>query len=349
MAAMFEKLDVPVVAVRRWLVGGALIRHGDGLVLVGNRRRDKSLEWTPPGGVIDQGETLLAGLTREVFEETGLIVNAWSSRCYTVTVEAPEMGWRLTVEAWEADDVSGEICIADPDGIVEEEIRCLQAVQQIRVDGVFGSFFHVQPDDLRPLIEKNIAVVSLVAAREPVPDFPLDVLYVDNVAGACTAVTYLVEHGHTRIAMIGGLEVAVGQKRTEGYRQALAQCGIPIAHELVRHGDFTEAGGYREMQALLQITPRPTAVFTANDLMALGALFAIKENGLSVPGDVAIVGFDDIPTSRLVSPPLTTIRKSQDLIGQRAVEMILERINKTVAPLGRCEEIPFELIVRQSA
>jgi len=83
--------------------------------------------------------------------------------------------------------------------------------------------------------------------------------------------------------------------------------------------------------------------------MALGALFAIKENGLSVPGDVAIVGFDDIPTSRLVSPPLTTIRKSQDLIGQRAVEMILERINKTVAPLGRCEEIPFELIVRQSA
>lgn len=106
--------------MRRWLVGGALIRHGDGLVLVGNRRRDKSLEWTPPGGVIDQGETLLAGLTREVFEETGLIVNAWSSRCYTVTVEAPEMGWRLTVEAWEADDVSGEICIADPDGIVEE-------------------------------------------------------------------------------------------------------------------------------------------------------------------------------------------------------------------------------------
>lgn len=87
---------------------------------MGNRRRDKSLEWTPPGGVIDQGETLLAGLTREVFEETGLIVNAWSSRCYTVTVEAPEMGWRLTVEAWEADDVSGEICIADPDGIVEE-------------------------------------------------------------------------------------------------------------------------------------------------------------------------------------------------------------------------------------
>ena len=234
------------------------------------------------------------------------------------------------------------------DGITEEEYRCLQAVQQIRVDGVFGSFFHVQLDDLRPLIDKNIAVVILLASREPVPDFPLDMLYVDNVAAACTAVTYLIEHGHTRIAMIGGLDVAVGNRRTDGYVQALDTCGIPIAQELIRHGDFTEAGGYREMQALLQMSPRPTAVFTANDLMALGALFAIKESGLSVPGDVAIVGFDDIPTSRLVSPPLTTIRKSQDLIGQRAVEMMLERLNKTVPPVGRCEQIPFELVVRQS-
>ncbi len=106
--------------MRRWLVGGALIRHSDGLVLVGNRRRDSSLEWTPPGGVIDQGETLLAGLAREVLEETGLIVNRWASRCYTVVVEAPDMGWQLTVEAWEAAEVIGEICIADPDGIVEE-------------------------------------------------------------------------------------------------------------------------------------------------------------------------------------------------------------------------------------
>ncbi len=106
--------------MRRWQVGGALIRHGDGLVLVCNRRRDNSVEWTPPGGVIDQGETLLDGLTREVFEETGLVVSTWSDRCYTVTVDAPDMGWQMTVEAWETDQVNGEITIADPDGIVEE-------------------------------------------------------------------------------------------------------------------------------------------------------------------------------------------------------------------------------------
>jgi 8-oxo-dGTP diphosphatase len=105
--------------MRRWQVGGALIRHEDGLVLVGNRRRDQSLEWTPPGGVIDDGETLLEGLTREVLEETGLVVSSWAGCSYRVRVDAPDMGWQLHVEAWEAESVRGDVVIADPDRIVE--------------------------------------------------------------------------------------------------------------------------------------------------------------------------------------------------------------------------------------
>jgi 8-oxo-dGTP pyrophosphatase MutT (NUDIX family) len=104
--------------VRQWTVGGALIVRDDALLLVRNRRRDGSHDWTPPGGVIESTEELLDGLAREVLEETGLVVEAWAGCRYTVRIDAPGLGWQLSVQAWEASVVSGELVIDDPDGIV---------------------------------------------------------------------------------------------------------------------------------------------------------------------------------------------------------------------------------------
>ncbi len=95
-----------------------MIEGPDGLLLVQNRRRDGSLDWTPPGGVIDPGEDVLTGLTREVREETGLEVRSWAGQLYEVSAVAPGLGWRLRVEAWVVDDYDGEIALDDPDGIV---------------------------------------------------------------------------------------------------------------------------------------------------------------------------------------------------------------------------------------
>ncbi len=104
--------------MREWVVGGALILNDEGLLLVQNRRRNGSHDWTPPGGVIDAGESVVDGLTREVAEETGLRVTRWAGPVYEVRCEAPDLGWRLRVEAHLALAFEGELHIDDPDGIV---------------------------------------------------------------------------------------------------------------------------------------------------------------------------------------------------------------------------------------
>ncbi len=106
--------------MRDWVVGGALILSDGAVLLVRNRRRNGSHDWTPPGGVIDEGETLLEGLTREVEEETGLRVTEWAGPVYEVRCEAPDMGWRLRVEAHLAVTYEGDLVVDDPDGIVVE-------------------------------------------------------------------------------------------------------------------------------------------------------------------------------------------------------------------------------------
>ena len=107
--------------VRQWLVGSALIENEDGLLLVANRRRDGRVDWTPPGGVIDEGEDVLGGLTREVEEETGLIVTEWEGPIYLVDAEAADAGWHMKVEVFRAVTFEGDLRVGDdPDGIVED-------------------------------------------------------------------------------------------------------------------------------------------------------------------------------------------------------------------------------------
>lgn len=104
--------------MREWIVGGAVVMSDGGILLVQNRRRNGSYDWSPPGGVIDDGETVLAGLAREVEEETGLVVTDWVGPLYEIEAVARDMAWHLRVEVWLAADWSGELTVEDPDGIV---------------------------------------------------------------------------------------------------------------------------------------------------------------------------------------------------------------------------------------
>jgi len=240
-----------------------------------------------------------------------------------------------------------DLIVYNTDGDAEKEVRFQRSVQG-RVDGVIGVFFHLNANDLRSLLDQHVAVVRLEATPQQIGPLPLDNLYVDNVAAAEDAVTFLLGRGHRRIGMIVGRD-GPRQPRIEGYRQALVAHGISCDAALLRETDFVEGGGYEAMRELLLVSPRPTAIFAANDLLAMGALVALREAGLRVPADVAVVGFDDIPAARLVGPALTTVAQFPEQLGRRAAELLFERLGGVAPDGGRCEERPYELVIRESA
>jgi LacI family transcriptional regulator len=243
-----------------------------------------------------------------------------------------------------------DLIVYDTEEKEENEKRSLRSLIHAGVDGAIVVLFHHGVEHLRPLNKQNIHIVILGGRPISEEELLLDTLYVDNIALAKTSVLYLIEKGHTRIGMIAGLEnTPPRQNRIRGFCEALAEHNLPLDEILIQDGDFTETGGYQGMKKLLKLNPRPTAVFAANDLMALGAMMAIREAKLNIPNDIALIGIDDIPAAKLVHPPLTTISQMQENIGRKAAEMIFERIAGTVPEKPRLVEMPFELIIRESA
>lgn len=232
------------------------------------------------------------------------------------------------------------------DGKREKELNFLRLIHEGRADGAVGVFFHVNARDLSELLKAGMPIVRLEAIARGTGGLPLDNVYVDNVAAAKAATDYLIMKGHERIAVIS-CETGPHFARLCGYRQALLAKGL---EETIVHADsFLEEGGYSAMQQLLAVFPRPDAVFAVNDLLAIGALIAAREASLRVPQDIAIMGFDDIPIARLMSPALTTVAQPQRLLGARAAELLFERLGASTLVGGRSEELPFELAIRESA
>ena len=162
-------------------------------------------------------------------------------------------------------------------------------------------------------------------------------------------VTHLVSLGHRRIAIIKGSPRNYdAAERLRGYRIALREGGITPDSALERDGDFTEAGGYNATLDLLAMSPRPTAIFAANDSMALGALSALRDALVQVPEEMAVAGFDDIPLARFMDPPLSSVRVPICELGARAVGLLLNGITHKNDHPRRRERVSTELVVRRS-
>src|SRR4051794_33863029 len=221
----------------------------------------------------------------------------------------------------------------------------LQAMRG-RVDGLVVMSPHIDVDVLADNLPESLPAVMLTT---PQSTSEFDTLSVDNFGGARAMVAHLAEHGHRRIAMVRGPEPNHdARERLRGYRAALAEAGIAPDAALEVEGDFTEEAGFRAVRRLLALEPRPTAIFAANDSTAIGAMSALRDAGIAIPGAVAVAGFDDIPIARYVTPALSSVRVSINDLGARAMEQLVRAVEQENRHERAHQVLATTLVIRDS-
>jgi DNA-binding LacI/PurR family transcriptional regulator len=205
-----------------------------------------------------------------------------------------------------------------------EQEKIGRYVRQGHVDGVILMSLH--SDDLLPGILAD-AGVPLVLSGRPLDGREVSYVDADNAGGARSATEHLLGRGRARIAtIVGPLDMIAGIDRYAGYRSALVAAGRTVESDLVAEGDFSEAGGFRAMNELLERSPDLDAVFVASDPMAVGALRALRAAGRRIPEDVAVVGFDDAAVAAACNPPLTTVAQPLEDMTALMAELLVRQI-----------------------
>jgi DNA-binding LacI/PurR family transcriptional regulator len=240
-------------------------------------------------------------------------------------------------------DYSLILCNTDEDSTKEHlylDVMRAEAVAGVMLASTVEEHSHV-----RQLIENGIPVVAIDRMlKEP----KVDTVFVDGVQGTLELMSHLIEMGHRRIGFVGGpLTISTLRERRDGYLLAHQQHGLTASPELMRFGEPKPMGGYACAQELLRLQPPPTALFASNNMLTLGALHAIQERGLRIPDDISIVCFSDMPWFALLQPPLTAISQPDYELGQRAAELLLERLEQPDKPMTRLQ-LKLSLIVRAS-
>lgn len=236
------------------------------------------------------------------------------------------------------------VILCNSDGDLERESFYIEALVSKQVDGLIIVGAN-RASRKNPILDGSLPVV--VVDRD-LNGERFDTVLADNLEGGEKGTSYLIALGHERIAFITGPSgLPTSTARLRGYRRALEKHHIPLERELVIPGDFRYQGGYRAMEKLLKLAPPPTAVFAANDMMAVGAIACIRDHHLRVPEDISVIGFDDIPLASFLNPKLTTIAQPRGEMGRMAVTMLMERLQDRNLPARRYV-LPVILVERES-
>jgi len=241
------------------------------------------------------------------------------------------------------------VLLSFSNGEYDQEIKSIESLIKRQIDGIVLATIGTTKDYIK-LITSELKI-PLVVIDNKVEGLKTNVVLHDNIKGAYLLTDHLIKHGHKKIACITGpLRETSGKKRLEGFNKALEDSKINLRNEFIKISNWKINGGYQAAIDLLssEKKEKPTAIFIANSIMALGALKAIHNMGLKVPEDVAIVSFDNLSFTEATNPPLTTLEKCERKIGEIASKILYENIKKK--ELKKTEEILVEpkLQIRES-
>ncbi|MBZ0295677.1 MAG: substrate-binding domain-containing protein [Anaerolineae bacterium] len=228
-----------------------------------------------------------------------------------------------------ASNAGFHVFLCNTDESETKQTEYLTALLQRQVDGFLLVPARSTSDSIN-LIRKHGAEVVVIDRR--VPSIQVDVVRCDSELGAFRLIMHLLELGHKRIAYLGGpLGVSTAEDRFLGYKKAMRECNLGLNEELVLFGDYTQQSGYELTRRTFQLSPRPTAIFAANNFIAIGALQYLRKARINIPHEISLVTFDDLPPSLLVNPFLTTTTQPSYEMGQQAAKLLLTRLNNREA------------------
>lgn len=259
-------------------------------------------------------------------------------------------------EAWSMEIIRGVEDIATENGmsvvLTESGDRhspgpeWVEGVIRRRPIGVVLVFSDLPPDYRAALASRSIPFVIIDPAGDPSTDVPS--VGSANWSGGLMATRHLIELGHTRIAAITGPDdMMCSHARIDGFRSAMSAAGLPMNPDWIRFGDFHTSGGLHHGRELLTQPERPTAIFAGSDLQALGVMEAVRELGMRVPDDLSLVGYDDIPVTKWVSPRLTTVRQPLMRMAEEATKLVLQMAKAPLDSIPRMD-LATSLVVRDS-
>ena len=295
----------------------------------------------------DSLEKVHTAIAQVGYKPNMLARNFRSARSYAVVVLVPDIAnpfYSLFIRALEdrAQQKGYAVLLGDTRGTPERELEYIRRVETRLADGII---------QLRPSSEKNQNNIP--------PDIPCvnacgceyttgPAIRIDNRGAAKTMVDYLISLGHKRIGVISGLkDNPHAVDRLEGYKDAIRGAGIEFDRDLVAEGDFTMWSGLNAAFQFCNMKNRPTAIFSMNDEMAIGAMQTLKSQGIKIPEDMSVTGFDDIAYAKYCDPSLTTISQPAEEMGKMAMDMLLRIIEGE--PLSQTECVmPTEFIIRKS-